>query len=494
MLMLLNKILRKFDILAVIGIFVFISVFYNISGPSIYMWDEAVYANNALEMSQNNKLLPLYTDGKISEYNVKPPLVIWMQYVAIKILGINELSIRLPSVLAGILTCFIIGLFGVRNFNFQIGAISILILLTIRGYVKIHVLHSGDLDATLIFFTTAYILLFLQDLISPFQNRKMYFFLLGATIFLAFLSKSIAGLMPLLGMVLVVFIFPENRRILSEKYLYISALGVLFLILSYYSIAEILNPGYFSKVWYSEFSRLTKNVMPWHAQPFWFYISNMLKDNFTPQIYLTPLIYFAFKSTKEQMVIFTKNAVILVFVFLMLISYPTVKLEWYDAPIYPILALSIGAGIYASLTFFKLYIAKYRERSIFYITVIFLIYPTYNVYLANHNNLPNDPLQYDGYAVRYLRVNNPEIKKFKVLLYSKHYQHYDQANFYIKSSNIERKTNIKLVHQISGINKGDTVLCSQTGMIDSLRAKFIVSNIKKMHESHLLKIDDLLVD
>ncbi|MBK8668682.1 MAG: glycosyltransferase family 39 protein [Saprospiraceae bacterium] len=149
--MLLNKILRKFDILAIIGIFVFISVFYNISGPSIYMWDEAVYANNALEMSQNNKLLPLYTDGKISEYNVKPPLVIWMQYVAIKILGINELSIRLPSVLAGILTCFIIGLFGIRNFNFQIGAISILILLTIRGYVKIHVLHSGDLDATLIF-------------------------------------------------------------------------------------------------------------------------------------------------------------------------------------------------------------------------------------------------------------------------------------------------------------------------------------------------------
>ena len=64
--MIIDAIKRNLDILAVIGLFVFISIFYNISVPSIYMWDEAVYANNALEMSQNNKLFPLYTDGKIS--------------------------------------------------------------------------------------------------------------------------------------------------------------------------------------------------------------------------------------------------------------------------------------------------------------------------------------------------------------------------------------------------------------------------------------------
>jgi 4-amino-4-deoxy-L-arabinose transferase-like glycosyltransferase len=272
--MIIDAIKRNLDILAVIGLFVFISIFYNISVPSIYMWDEAVYANNALEMSQNNKLFPLYTDGKISEYNVKPPLVIWMQYIAIKLHGINELSIRLPSVLAGIMTCFIIGFFGTRNFNFQIGAISILILLTIQGYVNTHVIRSGDLDATLVFFTTAYLLLFLQDLIRPFNNRIKYFSILGILIFLAFLSKSIAGLMPLLGMVLAVLLVPENRKILREKYLYFSVIGVLVAIVSYYLIAELSNPGYFGKVWASEFLRLTENVMPWHAQPFWFYVAN----------------------------------------------------------------------------------------------------------------------------------------------------------------------------------------------------------------------------
>ncbi|MBP6234538.1 MAG: glycosyltransferase family 39 protein [Saprospiraceae bacterium] len=490
--MIIDAIERNLDILAVIGLFVFISIFYNISVPSIYMWDEAVYANNALEMSQNNKLFPLYTDGKISEYNVKPPLVIWMQYIAIKLHGINELSIRLPSVLAGIMTCFIIGFFGTRNFNFQIGAISILILLTIQGYVNTHVIRSGDLDATLVFFTTAYLLLFLQDLIRPFNNRIKYFSILGILIFLAFLSKSIAGLMPLLGMVLAVLLVPENRKILREKYLYFSVIGVLVAIVSYYLIAELSNPGYFSKVWTSEFLRLTENVMPWHAQPFWFYVTNMVKYNFTPHIFILPLIYFAFKSTNIPISIFTKNALIIVFVFLMLISYPIVKLEWYDAPVYPILALVMSAGIYESFSALKLPALFDNKRIIFYIAALFLLFPLYKLYTLNGRSLPNDPLQYDGYAIRYLNTNSPDIKNYKVLLYSKHYQHYDQANFYIKASNVEKMTNIKLEHQISAINIGDTVLCSQSLMMDSLRSKFDLQEINKIHESFLFRIENIL--
>lgn len=491
--MLIFKLIKnKWDILAVIGIFIYVSIFYNISVPSIYMWDEAVYAGNALEMSQNDKLLPLYTDGKISEYNVKPPLVIWMQYIAIKFFGINELSIRLPSVLAGIMTCCIIGFFGSRNFNFQIGAISILILLTIQGYVNTHVIRSGDLDATMVFFTTAYLLLFIQDLIRPFHHRKWYFSVLGILIFLAFLSKSIAGLMPLLGMVIVVLLFPENRKILREKYLYISAISVLVLIVSYYFIAEISNPGYFGKVWASEFLRLTENVMPWHAQPFWFYAANMVKYNFTPHIFILPVIYFAYKSTKIPLSIFTRNALIIVFVFLMLISYPIVKLEWYDAPVYPILALVISAGIYESLSLLKIFSLDNRKKFIFYVAALFLTFPLYKIYTLNGRSLPIDPLQYDGYAIRYLTTNHPDIKNYKVLLYSKHYQHYDQANFYIKASNIEKLTNIKLEHKLAGINIGDTVLCSQSIMLDSLRSKFGLTEINKIHESYLFKIENVL--
>lgn len=66
--------------------------------------------------------------------------------------------------------------------------------------------------------------------------------------------------MPLLGMVLAVLLVPENSKILREKYSYFSVIGVLVAIVSYYLIAELSNPGYFGKVWASEFLRLTENV------------------------------------------------------------------------------------------------------------------------------------------------------------------------------------------------------------------------------------------
>lgn len=217
-------------------------------------------------------------------------------------------------------------------------------------------------------------------------------------------------------------------------------------------------------------------------------IANMVKYNFTPHIFILPLIYFAYKSSKISISIFTKNALIIVSAFLMLISYPIVKLEWYDAPVYPILALVMSAGIYESLSSLKIFSLDNRKKFIFYVAALFLILPLYKIYTLNGQSLPNDPLQYDGYAIRYLNKNLPDIKNYKVLLYSKHYQHYDQANFYIKASNVEKMTNIKLEHQISAINIGDTVLCSQSLMMDSLRSKFELLEINKIHESFLFKI------
>ena len=181
----------------------------------------------------------------------------------------------------------------------------------------------------------------------------------------------------------------------------------------------------------------------------------------------------------------SKYVLIMVMVYLAIISYPIVKLEWYDAPAYPVLVIGLSLGIYESLSSFK----KMRNtKTIIYLTVFFLLFPLFQIYKINSQTLPKDPLENDGYAIRFLNINNPEIKHYKVLLYSKHYQHYDQANFYIKASNIERNTDIKLINQIGNITFGDTVLCSQSFMVDSLKSKFEIFTIKKIHESFLLSV------
>jgi 4-amino-4-deoxy-L-arabinose transferase-like glycosyltransferase len=69
----------------------------------ISLFDEALYANNALEMSHTNNFFVLTLDYKPDLYNTKPPLAIWLMAASIKLFGANEWAIRFPSILAFIL-------------------------------------------------------------------------------------------------------------------------------------------------------------------------------------------------------------------------------------------------------------------------------------------------------------------------------------------------------------------------------------------------------
>src|SRR5688572_17362545 len=73
---------------------------YSYRDVPIRIWDEAIYANNALEMTETENLLVLHNNGEPSLYNTKPPLNIWLQALSIRVFGINEFAIRLPSYLA----------------------------------------------------------------------------------------------------------------------------------------------------------------------------------------------------------------------------------------------------------------------------------------------------------------------------------------------------------------------------------------------------------
>lgn len=61
----------------------YIPIFFNLEKAPIRMWDEAIYANNALEMAVNHDFLVLHNNGVPNLYNTKPPLVIWLQTLCI---------------------------------------------------------------------------------------------------------------------------------------------------------------------------------------------------------------------------------------------------------------------------------------------------------------------------------------------------------------------------------------------------------------------------
>src|SRR5690242_955714 len=82
----------------------FFPLFINLGKFPIRMWDEATYANNAIDMLSFDNPLVVEHMGQPDMYNTKPPLVIWLQAAAMKIFGINEWSVRMPSAMFGLLT------------------------------------------------------------------------------------------------------------------------------------------------------------------------------------------------------------------------------------------------------------------------------------------------------------------------------------------------------------------------------------------------------
>lgn len=461
-----------------------IPIFYNLDGPAIYIFDEAIYANNALEMAQNGDPFVLKNNGEVSLYNTKPPLVIWLQSLAIQCFGPNEWAIRLPSALAALGTVFLLLLFAQRSLqDYRIGVVAMLVLVTSPGYIRNHVARSGDLDATLIFWITFYSLLALDYLLRPKdQPYRRHFIWIGLGVTLAFYSKSVAGFMPLLGLAMAAISQKRLLATLRKPFLYVVVAGTAFCCLGYYALREYLAPGYLDQVFFSEYSRFTQNIMPWHEKPFWFYLDNMWShDYFMPYLVLLPIALLLAFWKKDQLRSTALMLTLICLSYFLLISYPTVKLNYYDAPLYPFLSLLIGIGTLRLWTWGTTQIPNLPLRdwhfSILLLVLFFL--PFKNSWTSIQNNAPFSEFAREGFAIRALQEQSPEEKDYQVLMYSKYEELYDQANFYCKAAKYQEQANIELVHDWTKVQAEDKVLCCQT-LSDSLRQRFVLKEEERV--------------
>src|SRR5688572_32570269 len=129
------KITGLFLLLIVAGI----PLFVHLDVLPFRLWDESRLASNAYEMHKNGNFVVTHYNGEPEMWNTKPPLMIWLQVFFIKLLGFNELSVRMPSAIAGLLTCVLLLLFSDKYFKSYLpGAFACLVLVTTNGYVDIH--------------------------------------------------------------------------------------------------------------------------------------------------------------------------------------------------------------------------------------------------------------------------------------------------------------------------------------------------------------------
>lgn len=413
------------------------------------MWDEATYANNAIDMFISGNYMVVEQLGQVDFYNTKPPFVLWCQVLCMKLFGVNEFAVRLPSAIFGMLTILMVFFFCKLYLKSVFtGLISAIILLTTPGYISNHVVRTGDLDSILVFWLTGGLFIFIKLYIDKAANKNLNYLLLSICIIAGFLTKGIAGLFFVPAMFIISILF--NRKIYREKALYISAVCIALICLGYYILREYYSPGFLSVIWNTEIMRYGKVVMSWQIQPINYYFQNLLNYRFVPFIYFLPLVFISYFITNSENRILISCLTISIVSYFLLISFPQVKLEWYDAPLFPILAILTG---FSFLETGKYLINKILDRLsdlkqvvlIFIVAILLLIQP-YNAILSStaypEKNIYE--LEAEGAYLKYISNSIPDIKNITVFKQEKNSELYDQVLFYKRAFEIKNIMSVKI--------------------------------------------------
>ena len=308
--------------------------------------DESHYALQAIEILENGNPIVLSYLGEPDLVYTKPPLVIWGQAICMALFGPEEWAVRLPSALAGWgLILFLILFCRRHSLPWFVGPLSGVFLLCMSGFVGPHLTQTADLDAMLSLWVSFYVLNW-YSYIETGQKRYLRWTALG--IALAVLTKGIAGLIMLPVLPLYGLIVSGKSHLLWNRRVLNFSFVAIIPVLGFYLLREMLAPGYLQAVWQNEVRGifLGENEAVWHNEGVLFFIRGLLTDRLFPLIFLIPLVLPAYWLIKDQV---AKRLLLLlagaIGFYLLVISASQIKLYWYDAPLFPLIALFIGVSI-----------------------------------------------------------------------------------------------------------------------------------------------------
>lgn len=168
--------------------------------------DEALYAHSALRMAEGKGgwMTPVFMD----RYGLyKPPLLMWAEAVSVKLIGYSAPALRVPSLAAAALAACLVWLWLARLRSGWAAAAGVLLLLSNRLWQV--VAGMGLTDGLLAAATAATVYCVFVD---PRLERRGPFLGFALALASAVLAKSVAGLLPLLVLLLYAAVAPRDAR------------------------------------------------------------------------------------------------------------------------------------------------------------------------------------------------------------------------------------------------------------------------------------------
>lgn len=467
-----GRILLRLSLMLVLCGLLFFIVSKSLRGP-LHLWDEALYASNALDMAKNRQYLVYTVADTIDHYNTKPPLVIWMQAAAGASLGFSELSVRLPTYLAlvGVLALLCVYL---RRFTGSIlpGLLASLFCLTANGLIRHHVFLTGDLDGVLVFWTT-WIVLHWSHCLRKEAVIPADYVVLTSLFCAGYLTKSTAVLLIVPSLFVIgCFYWQRLRTIIASRRTGLSIVAFAAVCATYYLVREYYDPGHWAVVWQSEFTRLSEDVQPWLHFPFSYYFELFYDPLFHEYLLLLAALSVPFfiirRCAHKRLVIALLSGAAVYMVF---ISIPPVKLEWYNAPVYPLLCGAIAIMLWELVTIGLMSMSAWRVAAVSALLIVAAI-TVKNSFLRVEKELADEP--HSGFAhqtlpdaLKIFHDRYPEINSFNVLVppTPKRFAHVlDELTFYKTVYQCYERKTVKVSDLATSFGTGDTLICNREAL------------------------------
>lgn len=444
----------------------------SVRGP-IHLWDEALYANNALDMVKNHQYGVYTVADTIDHHNTKPPLVLWMQAAAGAAIGFSELSVRLPTYLAlvGVLVLLCVYL---RRFTGSLlpGLLASLFCLTTMGLIRHHVFLTGDLDGVLVFWTT-WITLHWSDCLRKAVVKPADYAMLTALFCAGYFTKSTAVLLIIPSLLTIGCFYGKRfRNGIASRYTLFSVFAFIALCAAYYLIRAHYDPGYWAIVWWSEFTRISEDVQPWLHFQWSFYFERFYDPLFQEYILLLAVLLIPFLSfrkcaNKKRVLSLLSGAA----VYLVFISVPPVKLEWYDAAVYPLLCAAMGMIVWELSKVGLHNPSAPRLTAVAFLWLVVTI-TVKNSFIHVQGELADEP--HSGYAhqtlpdaLKIIHDRHPEVYSLRVLIPPtppRFAHHLDELTFYKTVYQHYKGKMVKVSDAITSFGTGDSLICNRADL------------------------------
>jgi len=237
--------------------------------------DEPRYAAIANEMMQTGDYVTPRLGGK--PWFEKPALTYWLMAASYRVVGVNELGARLPSILLALLSVLIVFYTGRRLASLRMGLLAALALECSIGFLVFSRAASTDmiLTATVTMALCAFLLSEREQntVVSIFDSRNLWLAIFYAGLGLAILAKGLAGV-ALAGGIIGSYLL-ISRRLKNFIGLHLIWGGLLVLAISAIWYGPVIaRHGYsFIDEFFVQhhFQRFTTNKYH-HPGPFYYYV------------------------------------------------------------------------------------------------------------------------------------------------------------------------------------------------------------------------------